>query len=1125
MKFFNKALKGRKNISIIFMVILVASIGAYSLQNPSWLQNLVQPSPPSPKPTTPVALSCAAIGSTGLVAWWQAEGNPTDSSGNNINGAFMNGATASAPAKVGLGAFQFNPSSNDYIQVPWASALGPSQITVDAWVRTSSAQAWTYQSQSGNIEFIVSELGVGGGPLFYGYALTIGNSPNGPGRLRFTLYAGWGGYTNPNVGTYGDAFGTSMLSSMLLDGNWHHVAGTYDGANIILYVDGVQDGPPVPYSGGITYLVTNPLQIGARTYHYPNGYFDGRIDDLEIWSRPLPQNEIQMIYSAGSAGKCPTTTAPCVLPPSGLKAWWPLDETSGTTVTDIIGGHNGMTLPGAIGAFAGPGPVSSNTWPLPTFPQGMVGTSLFFYGNRYIKVPSHTDLEPGAGDFTVDAWVIYAGGSGQWLTIVRKWGASGPGYRFIIEDVPGGKLFIQTGQFITSPNLATVPFTPGVWHHVAAVVKRGPPDTLTLYIDGTPFPSAAGLSFPSLGNVVNTEDLLIGGDGVLAGEIAVDEVEIFKVALTQQQIQDIYNAGAAGKCKQAPPTTGLVHCPPTGTPPIDLSTGTTGTTQPFIADAYSTLDPHWSVISAPTGYSLGAAYSVTPVPQWVGGTTPNPYVGPGNQANWIRSVPSVSPQLGVITYQSTGFTGPGTLIINGLAADDGVDLYLSPTLTLILSYPVPAFYSLLPSTPPLYVAVPTGAHTLIAKVTQAVDQSPFGLLVIAEFCPGMTPPPPPQNATICVTKFNDLNGNGVQDPGEPQMQGWTIQIKDPSGNVVGTITTGTLGTPPTCVSVPAPATYTVSEVLQAGWIQTAPTPVPPGTHTVTVSSGQLVNLSFGNRHPKIVGGEVTPPVLICDLKITKTVDPPNPSVNQPVYITIKVQNVGNAPCPGPTTVTDTLPSGITFGSFAQVASGWTCTPAISCTTSTTLAPGPPITVVVAQVTMPSQPGSIQNCATVTNANDANPANNTSCVTIQVAGKCDLQIRKSVSPNPVQSGGTVTITLTVMNVGMGPCPGGAGTPGTTVQDIKPAGLTFNPPVTVSPPGWACSFPAGNLLCNHPLPLPVGYVATFTFTATVTAPAGSNIQNCATVSNPGDINPANNQSCVTIIVTGKRPPPTR
>jgi hypothetical protein len=239
-------------------------------------------------------------------------------------------------------------------------------------------------------------------------------------------------------------------------------------------------------------------------------------------------------------------------------------------------------------------------------------------------------------------------------------------------------------------------------------------------------------------------------------------------------------------------------------------------------------------------------------------------------------------------------------------------------------------------------------------------------------------------AEICVTKFNDTNANGVQDPSEVGLQGWTITIKDSNGNIIATIITDSAGKG--CSVVHAPGTYTVSEVPLPGWIQTSP---PPGTYTVTVLPGQLVPpLTFGNQQAK--------------------------------------------------------------------------------------------------------------------------------------GVCDLALNKTVTPNPVQSGGQVTITLIVKNVGGAPCPPGAGLPtgpGTVVEDDQPTGLSFNPPsLTQTDPAWICNFIPG-LLCLNPNTLPFPYSATFTFTATVAANAGPTIQNCANVINSHDTVPGNNQSCVIINVTQK------
>ena len=48
--------------------------------------------------------------------------------------------------------------------------------------------------------------------------------------------------------------------------------------------------------------------------------------------------------------------------------------------------------------------------------------------------------------------------------------------------------------------------------------------------------------------------------------------------------------------------------------------------------------------------------------------------------------------------------------------------------------------------------------------------------------------------TFAGTVYNDLNGNGVLDPGDPGLQGWTVELLDSSGNIVATTTSAADGT-------------------------------------------------------------------------------------------------------------------------------------------------------------------------------------------------------------------------------------------------------------------------------------------------------------------------------------------
>lgn len=101
--------------------------------------------------------------------------------------------------------------------------------------------------------------------------------------------------------------------------------------------------------------------------------------------------------------------------------------------------------------------------------------------------------------------------------------------------------------------------------------------------------------------------------------------------------------------------------------------------------------------------------------------------------------------------------------------------------------------------------------------------------------------------TICGVKFQDRDGDGVRDPGEPGLAGWTIQMLDSAGNVVSTTVTGSGGR--FCFKEVRPGTYTFGEVMQQNWTQTYP--AAPGTYTVSVSPGENQQLLvFGNRPGK-----------------------------------------------------------------------------------------------------------------------------------------------------------------------------------------------------------------------------------------------------------------------------------
>jgi hypothetical protein len=208
---------------------------------------------------------------SGMISWWPGDGNAQDIIGGN-NGTLQNGATFAA-GKVAQ-AFSLD-GNDDLILVPDSPSLNPtSGITLDAWVYVTGKQ--------GQDRDIISKDGE---EYDRQYLLTA--SQNDKFRPHVGLQTGF---------YYFDGSTTVQLN------RWYHVAMTYDGAYLKLYVDGALDGSL--YISETMNTTSQPVRIGGGAPpSYQQCYFQGLIDEVEIFNRALSASEIQAIYDAGSAGK------------------------------------------------------------------------------------------------------------------------------------------------------------------------------------------------------------------------------------------------------------------------------------------------------------------------------------------------------------------------------------------------------------------------------------------------------------------------------------------------------------------------------------------------------------------------------------------------------------------------------------------------------------------------------------------------------------------------------------------------------------------------------------------------------------------------------------------------------
>lgn len=105
-----------------------------------------------------------------------------------------------------------------------------------------------------------------------------------------------------------------------------------------------------------------------------------------------------------------------------------------------------------------------------------------------------------------------------------------------------------------------------------------------------------------------------------------------------------------------------------------------------------------------------------------------------------------------------------------------------------------------------------------------------------------------QVGTLQLIKFEDLNGNGVRDAGEPGVPGWTFRLVNPQGNgsVVVTGPDGSVTIP----SVPA-GSWTVTEVMEPGWV-----PITNVTGPLTIPANGIGVYAAANARPAPICGIV-----------------------------------------------------------------------------------------------------------------------------------------------------------------------------------------------------------------------------------------------------------------------------
>ncbi len=735
----------------------------------------------------------------GLVSWWPGDGTTTDIVGTN-NGTLVNGATFAA-GEVGQ-AFSLNGTSQ-FVEIPNNPGLNPStEITVDAWIFVTANTFFPN---------IVSKGNVGNFAESYALFLFTGGTPNG--QPAFLV--------NTNGTSTGRAI--AVASSTVPLNTWTHVAGTYDGVNVKVYVNGVLAGT-TPHTGTI-FATPDPVLIGKANRtpsSFPDSFFSGLIDEVEVFNRALSAAEVASIFAAGSAGKrkgAPFINAPVAFPGGavGVAYSQPLiaamgtqpysfaltsgalppglslsttgvvsgtPTTTGTStftvqVTDSLGQSSQRTYSISVFTCLPPPSALVSWWPGEgnandirggnngtlvggvTFAPGKVAQAFMFDGvSGDVQVQSDPSLNIGTQWF-VDLWINPGAYPPAGVApLLNKW-VSGLEDKLIMLNSTGNigvLLFVGGTTYVTSPPLF---FSTSALplNTWSFVAVTYNGSAVKIYINGV-----LGASAPATGSVANSNGKLYFGHNPDRLELPgffkglLDEIEWATTVPTDAQIQAIFAAGSAGKC--------------TGIPPGALCRNVTVNTTPGLCTAPASVNNN-----------------------------------------------SFDPSGGAITLAQSpaGPYSKGTTNVTLTVIGSGASSSCNGTVTVVDNQP-PAITCPLP--PVVECTGPTGAP---ASFTPTVSDN----------CPGTI-------ATICTRNSGStfplgstpVSCTATDQPGNASSCGFSVTVRDTTAPAI-TITT------------PTSTSYTLNQAVPAGYactdicsgVATCAGPVPSGSSINTASVG------------------------------------------------------------------------------------------------------------------------------------------------------------------------------------------------------------------------------------------------------------------------------------------------
>lgn len=252
----------------------------------------------------------------GLLSYYKmSNGSGASLSDNQISGSY-GGVLSGGYTWVASGAFADNRNaldfdgSNDYVDCGNSASVqrnGTQSFTLEAWVKPTGG-IWV----SVISKFVHTASNEG-------YSIEIFSD----NRVSLLIGNNWSNWT------------AVTSNASLSAGVWSHIAATYDGSVVKIYINGLlmtvngTSSQSIPWTDGVTDSGTN-LLLGSRS---GTTFYSGQMDEARVWTVARTQAEIQ-------ENMCHTLVGN----EAGLAAYYRLDQIDGSVTYDLTSNANNGTL-------------------------------------------------------------------------------------------------------------------------------------------------------------------------------------------------------------------------------------------------------------------------------------------------------------------------------------------------------------------------------------------------------------------------------------------------------------------------------------------------------------------------------------------------------------------------------------------------------------------------------------------------------------------------------------------------------------------------------------------------------------------------------------------------------------